>query len=444
LARFISQFVLALVFLGGLSAQQTTSPLPSLREQARIQQEWLKIRLDRVLPQVMREHKVQMWIVTMREYNEDPVFSSLVSATTFSARRRTIFVFNDLGPEKGLERLALGGSSQGGLYVAYRDTTLKNAELWGDTQWQVLSKVVREKDPKTIAVNISHTHAFSDGLSAGEWEQLQKALGPEYVKRVVRADRLALDYVAIRIPEMLPVYRVLMRNAHAIIAEAFSNRVITAGKTTTQDVVWWMRQKVLELGLGTWFQPSVDIQRKGADLSNTPDPVIQRGDVLHCDFGVTGMRLNTDTQHMGYVLMEGETDVPSRIRNTLARSNRLQDIHLDNMKIGLTGNEILGNILQQMRAEGIVGTVYSHPLGEHGHGAGAIIGLWDRQMGVPGRGDVPLLPDTWYSIELQATTPVTEWGNQLVRSAQEEDVVIGSDGSVQWILNRQSEFHVIR
>ncbi len=444
LARFISQFVLALVFLGALNAQQTTSPLPSLREQARIQQEWLKIRLDRVLPQVMREHKVQMWIVTMREYNEDPVFSSLVSATTFSARRRTILVFNDLGPEKGLERLALGGSSQGGLYVAYRDTTLKNAELWGETQWQVLTKVVRERDPKTIAVNISHTHAFSDGLSAGEWEQLQKALGPEYVKRVVRADRLALDYIAIRIPEMLPVYRELMKNAHAIIAEAFSNRVITAGKTTTQDVVWWMRQKVLELGLGTWFQPSVGIQRKGTDLSNSPDPVIQRGDVLHCDFGVTGMRLNTDTQHMGYVLMEGETDVPSGIRNTLARSNRLQDIHLDNMKIGLTGNEILGNILQQMRSEGIVGTVYSHPLGEHGHGAGAIIGLWDRQMGVPGRGDVPLRPDTWYSIELQATTPVTEWGNQLVRSAQEEDVVIGFEGSVQWILNRQSEFHVIR
>jgi hypothetical protein len=444
LARFISQFVLALVFLGGLNAQQTISPLPSLREQARIQQEWLKIRLDRVLPRVMREHKVQMWIITMREYNEDPVFSSLVSATTFSARRRTILVFNDFGPEKGLERLALGGSSQGGLYIAYRDSTLKNAELWGETQWQVLSKVVRERDPKTIAVNISHTHAFSDGLSAGEWEQLQKALGPEYVKRVVRADRLALDYIAIRIPEMLPVYRVLMRNAHTIIDEAFSNRVITAGKTTTQDVVWWMRQKLLELGLGTWFQPSVDVQRKGQDLSNSPDPVIQRGDVLHCDFGVTGMRLNTDTQHMGYVLMEGETDVPSGIRNTLARSNRLQDIHLDNMKIGLTGNEILGNILQQMRTEGIVGTVYSHPVGEHGHGAGAIIGLWDRQMGVPGRGDVPLLPDTWYSIELQATTPVTEWGNQPVRSAQEEDVVIGSDGSVQWILDRQSEFHVIR
>ena len=442
--RFFSQCVLPLVFLQALNAQQLTSPLPPLREQATIQQEWLKVRLERVLPQVMREHKVQMWIVTMREYNEDPVFSSLVSATTFSARRRTIYAFNDLGPEKGLERLALGGSSQGGLYVAYRDTTLKNAELWGDTQWLLLSKIVRERDPRTIAVNISHTHAFSDGLSTGEWEQLQQALGPEYSKRVVRAERVALDYIAIRIPEMLPVYKELMKTAHAIITEAFSNRVITPGKTTTQDVVWWMRQKVQEFGLGTWFQPSVDIQRRGADLSRDPNPVIQRGDVLHCDFGVTGMRLHTDTQHMGYVLTEGESDVPSGIKSILANSNRLQDILIQNMKTGLNGNRILANTLTQMRTEGINGTVYSHAIGEHGHGAGTIIGLWDRQMGVPGRGDVPLLQNTWYSIELQATTPVPEWNNQLVRSAQEEDVVIGADGSVQWILNRQSEFHIIR
>ncbi|MEK6756179.1 MAG: M24 family metallopeptidase, partial [Bacteroidota bacterium] len=311
-------------------------------------------------------------------------------------------------------------------------------------QWLLLSKIVRERDPRTIAVNISHTHAFSDGLSTGEWEQLQQALGPEYSKRVVRAERVALDYIAIRIPEMLPVYKELMKTAHAIITEAFSNRVITPGKTTTQDVVWWMRQKVQEFGLGTWFQPSVDIQRRGADLSRDPNPVIQRGDVLHCDFGVTGMRLHTDTQHMGYVLTEGESDVPSGIKSILANSNRLQDILLQNMKTGLNGNRILANTLTQMRTEGINGTVYSHAIGEHGHGAGTIIGLWDRQMGVPGRGDVPLLQNTWYSIELQATTPVPEWNNQLVRSAQEEDVVIGADGSVQWILNRQSEFHIIR
>jgi Xaa-Pro aminopeptidase len=436
--------LLCLFLFARTSAQENVVALPSLREQNAIQQEWLKIRLERVLPALMREHNVQMWIVPMREYNEDPVFSSLVSATTSSARRRTIFVFFDRGLEKGVERLALGGSSQGGLYAAYRDTTLKNAELWGDGQWKLLSKLVQERDPGTISVNISSTHAFSDGLSAGEWEQLQKALGPKYLTRVVRADRLPLDYIAIRAPEMLPTYTAMMKTAHAIIEQAFSNLVITPGKTTTQDVVWWMRQKVQQLGMTAWFQPSVDVQRRGKDLSASPDPVIERGDVLHCDFGTTALRLNTDTQHMAYVLNEGEADVPSGIKNALSRSNRLQDIVLKAMKVGRTGNQILAQSLDEMKANGIEGSVYSHPIGEHGHGAGSLIGLWDRQMGVPGRGDVPLLQNTWYSIELQASSPVPEWDNQVVRSAQEEDVVVGADGSVRWVLQRQKEFHLIR
>lgn len=444
LRAFLLFFNVLLFVRPALLAQEITSPVPSLREQARIQQQWLKIRLERFLPQVMRENKVNMWIVSMREYNEDPVFSSLVSATSFSARRRTIYVFCDRGPDKGVERLALGGSSQGGLYTAYRDTTLKNAELWGDAQWRLLTKLVEERDPGTIAVDISHTHAFSDGLSAGEWEQLQGALGPKYLPRVVRAERLPLDYITLRPPEMLAIYREMMKTVHAIIAEAFSNKVITPGKTTTQDVVWWLRQKVQDLGLTTWFQPSVDVQRQGADLSGEADPIIQRGDVLHCDFGTTAMRLNTDTQHMAYVLREGESDVPAGIKSTLTRSNRLQDIHLQNMKLGLTGNQVLSATLAQMRVEGIGGSVYSHPIGENGHGAGAVIGLWDRQMGVPGRGDVPLLANMWYSIELQATTPVPEWKNQPVRSAQEEDVVIRADGSVQWVYERQTEFHIVR
>jgi Xaa-Pro aminopeptidase len=425
-------------------SQEIRSPLPSLREQARIHQEWLKARVETVLPNLMRTHGVHMWIVSMREYNEDPVFSSLDSATTFAARRRTILVFYDRGPEKGIERLALGGSSQGGLYTAYRDTTVKNAELWGDIQWATLAKLVESRDPKTISVNISHTHAFSDGLSAGEWEQLQKALGPKYVQRVVRADRLPLDYIATRVPAMLPVYKEMMKTAHAIIGQAFSNQVITPGKTTTQDVVWWMRQKLQELGLTTWFQPSVDIQRQGKDMSSESDPVILRGDVLHCDFGITGMRLNTDTQHMGYVLREGETDVPSGLQHTLSRSNRLQDIVVEAIKIGRTGNEILAMALKKMKDEGIDGTVYCHPVGEHGHGAGPLIGLWDRQQGVPGRGDVPILPNTWHSIELQASSKVSEWGDQVVRSAQEEDVFIDESGNVEWVLGRQTKFHLVK
>ena len=429
--------------LTGLS-QELATPPPPLREQARIQQEWLRLRVERMLPKLMRENNVRMWIVPMREYNEDPVFSSLVSATTFAARRRTIYVFYDRGVEKGVERLALGGTSQGGLYVAYRDTTLGNAELWGKDQWRLLTRVVEERDPETIAVNISHTHAFSDGLSAGEWQQLQVALGERYTARVVPAERLALDLISLRVPEMMPVYQSMMKTVHAIIGEAFSNSVIIPGKTTTQDVVWWMRQKTQDLGYGTWFQPSVSIQRKGVDMANEADPIILRGDVLHCDFGITAMRLNTDTQHMGYVLREGEKDATADLKAILANSNRLQDILLENMKVGLTGNQILTNTLAQMQREGINGTVYTHPIGEHGHGAGPLIGLWDRQMGVPGRGDVPLLANTWFSIELQATAPVPEWGHQLVRSAQEEEGEITSDGNVRWVHKRQTQFHLVR
>lgn len=436
--------LLSLMMFGSVAvrAQEPSNPVPSLREQAVIQQQWLKARLEKVLPGLLREHGVQMWVVPMREYNEDPVFSSLVSATTFAARRRTIYVFFDRGAEKGIERLALGGSSQGGLYTAYRDTALQNAELWGKEQWNLLSKVIRERNPRTVAVNISHTHAFSDGLSAGEWEQLQEALGPDYLRRIVRAERLALDYIALRVPEMMPVYEKMMRTVHAVIGEAFSTKVIVPGKTRTGDVVWWMRQRTHDLGFGTWFQPSVDVQRKGDSLEE--NPVIQRGDVLHCDYGLTLMRLNTDTQHMGYVLREGESSVPEGLVQALKNSNRMQDLVLANMKVGKMGNEILLEILAQMKAEGIEGTLYTHPIGEHGHGAGPLIGLWDRQQGVPGRGDVPVLANTWFSVELQATTAVPEWNGQKVRSAQEEDVEVTSDGNVRWIHERQTRFHLIK
>ena len=425
-------------------------PLGSLREQAEVQQTWLRYRLDSVLPRLMRQYGVQMWIIPMREYNEDPVFWSLVSATTFAARRRTIYVFFDRGPGKGVERLALGGSSQGGLYQAVfaRDTidstTGRRPELVGQGQWDLLRRVVEERDPETIAVDISRTHAFSDGLSAGEWEQLQSALPPPYLGRVGRAENLALDYQAIRAPDMLPVYQRLMEVVWSVIDTAFSNAVIVPGQTTTDDVAWWMRQRVNDLGFGTWFHTDVDVQRRGVDLSDSGRVVIQRGDVLHCDFGITALGLNTDTQHMGYVLRVGEQDVPAGLKRALASSNRLQDLLLAEMRPGRSGNEVLAAARATMRTAGIDGTIYTHPIGDRGHGAGPLIGLWDHQEGVPGRGDVPLLAGTWFSIELQATTPLPEWNGQPVRSAQEEDAELGADGQMRWILRRQTEWHVVR
>jgi len=426
-------------------------PLGTLREQAAVQQAWLRYRLDSVLPRLMRQYHVAMWVVPMREYNEDPVFWSLVSATTFFARRRTIYVFSDRGPAGGgVERLALGGTSQGGLYDAYHaqetlDPSIgRRPELVGQAQWDLLRRVIEERDPLTIAVDMSTAHAFSDGLSAGEWEQLQAVLPERYRARIVRAERLPLEYQEIRAPAMLPVYRRLMTVVWGVIDTAFSNKVVTPGKTTTDDVAWWMRQRVNDLGFGTWFHTDVDVQRRGVDLADSGAVVIQRGDVLHCDFGITALGLNTDTQHMGYVLRPGERDVPAGLKQALQNSNRLQDILLAEMRPGRTGNDVLVAALAQMRAAGITGTIYSHPIGDRGHGAGPLIGLWDHQEGVPGRGDVPLVPSSWFSIELQATTPLPEWGNQPVRSAQEEDAELGADGQMRWILRRQTEFHVVK
>ncbi|HVG63649.1 MAG TPA: M24 family metallopeptidase [Hyalangium sp.] len=226
---------------------------------------------------------------------------------------------------------------------------------------------------------------------------------------------------------------------------AFSRAVITPGVTRTADVKWWMRQRLNDLGLDTWFQPSVSVQRQGATEEQLgEDPIIQRGDVLHCDFGITALRLNTDTQHMGYVLREGETDVPEGIKQALARSNRLQDLVVEELRPGRTGNEVLSTVLGRMRQEGIDGTVYSHPVGLNGHGAGSMVGLWDRQEGVPGNGDHIIIPSMWYSVELQATSPVPEWGGQRVRSAQEEDVIIDASGRVRWAFQRQAAFHLVR
>ncbi|MBA3889671.1 MAG: aminopeptidase P family protein [Gemmatimonadaceae bacterium] len=436
-------------------------PLGTLREQAALQQQWLARRLETVVPALMRKHGVDMWVIPMREYAEDPVFTSLVSPTTFAARRRTIYVFHDRcavaspAPSCDVERIALGGTSQGGVYQALSSDRVPDgpaggqaraqAELWGDEQWQALRRLVESRDPRVIAVNTSRVTAFSDGITAGELDALRESLGDALARRIRPAEALPLELIATRLPEEEATFERMNAIAWDIIAEAFSSRVVTPGVTRTDDVVWWMRQRLVELGLDTWFQPSVSVQRRGmTDQQVGANPVIERGDVLHCDFGVTALRLNTDTQHMGYVLRDGETEAPAGLRGALARSNRLQDIVVEELKVGRTGNEVLAASLARMRAEGIDGTVYSHPVGLHGHGAGPLIGRWDAQDGVPGRGDAYVLPSMWFSIELQATTPVPEWNGQRVRSAQEEDVIIGGEGLVRWAKGRQTDFHLVR
>jgi len=444
----------SLLGTGALSAQAPVRPFGTLREQAGTQQAWLGRRLETVLPALMRKYGVEMWVLPMREYNEDPAFFSMVSPTTFAARRRTIYVFFDRGPAAGVERLALGGSSQGGLYQVYRSQKAitgsggvagPNAELWGAQQWLLLRELIESRKPAKITVNTSETWAFADGLSSGERQGMLAALGPEWAGRIVPAEGLAVDFIATRLPEEEAFYRDLQKLVWKLIDEMYSNRTITPGVTRTSDLVWWWRQRVNDLGLGTWFQPSIEVQRKGvAAESLGDDPVIQRGDVLHCDVGITALRLNTDTQHMAYVLREGETEPPPGLARALRNSNRLQDLLFEELRTGRTGNQVLAAVLARMKGEGLDGTMYSHPIGMNGHGAGPLIGLWDYQEGVPGRGDHPVIPNMWFSSELQVTTPVPEWNNQPVRMAQEEDFFIGADGKARWVNQRQDRLWVVR
>jgi hypothetical protein len=454
-------FVALVIAASALPAQQPQRPFGTLREQADRQQRWLQYRLTNVLPALMRKHAIDMWVVPMREYNEDPVFSSLVSPTTFAARRRTIYVFFDKCAAGGaapngntgcVERIALGGTSQGGLYDAVRSTQVaaapvggQQAELWGDQQWTVLKDVIAKRNPKVIGIDVSRTFAFTDGLSAGELDGMSAALGPKWTARFRHAEGLPLELIATRSPDEEAFFTELTKLVHQLIGRMFSNEVIRPGVTRTSDLVWWWRQQVNDLGLGTWFQPSIEVQRKGATGEQLgDDPVIERGDVLHCDVGITAMRLNTDTQHDAYVLRDGETDVPAGLKKALANSNRFQDILMEEARPGRTGNEVLASSLAKLKAEGISGTLYSHPIGMHGHGAGPLIGLWDYQDGVPGRGDAKIIPSMWFSSELQATTPVPEWGGQPVRMAQEEDFYVGSDGKNRWAYKRQSDLHIVR
>ena len=424
---------LILALLPVLSGKEEMPSILSMQERNAVVNNWLKIRLETVLPELMRREKFDMWVVICREYNEDPVFYSLVPYNSFAARRLTMLVFYDRG-EKGVERLAVSRYGIGNFYEG----------VWQPEkieQWECLAKVIKERNPKRIGINESDTFAFGDGLSSSLKKKLLRILGPEYSSRLHSAEELAVGWLERRIPEELEVYPHIVAIAHQIITEAFSREVITPGVTTTQDVSWWIRERFRELRLGNWFHPSVSIQR--SEKSKNNGDIILRGDLLHCDIGITYLRLNTDTQEHAYVLREGESDAPHGLKEALKLGNRLQDILIGEFKEGRTGNEILAAALKKAKEAGLKASIYSHPLGFHGHAAGPTIGLWDNQVNVPGKGDYRLYYDTCYAIELNIRTNLAEWGGQEVRIALEQDGAFTRKG-VYFIDGRQTKLHIIK
>ena len=403
----------------------------------------LKDRFENLLPQLMDRTEFDMWILISREYNEDPVLKTMLPATWLNARRRTILVFYRDKAKNTIEKLAVARYNVG-----------KNIDSAWDKdkqpdQWEALIDIISKRDPKKIGINYSKDFGILDGIVKTDYEEFINVLPEEYKPRVSSAEKLAIAWVETRTEQEMEIYKELVKITHDIIDEAFSISVIQPETTTTDDVVWWLRQKVTDMGLKTWFHPTVDIQRSGEVLqnhivsfSNRPkDKVIRPGDLIHCDFGITYLRLHTDCQQHAYILRNEETSPPEFLTKAFADGNKVQDVFTSNFETGRTGNEILLKSLEQGKAEGLKPSIYTHPLGLYGHSAGPTIGMWDSQGGVPGTGDYPLYENTVYAIELNATVTLPEWKKD-IRIMLEEAGFWGASG-FKYVNERQTELITI-
>lgn len=414
----------------------------SERDRAEAVNRMLRDRLDNLLPRLMREQDLDMWVVINREYNEDPVYLTLVPEPAFAARRTTMLVFFDRGENEGVERLTVSRYGLGDHYQGAWDggTTQQ--------QWERLGEIIRERDPERIGVNTSTHWAVGDGLSSGLRRELEGVLG-DRSERLVSAERLCVRWLETRTEMELEIYPHIVQLARGVIAEAFSNRVITPGVTKAEDVRWWLRQRFTELGLPVWFQPYCNVQRAGAlrdpdaPFYGENDAIIQRGDVLHTDVGIRYLRLNTDTQEMAYVLRADEENVPEGLEQGMRIGNRWQDILCSNFRAGRTGNQILAATRELSESEGILCSVYTHPLGFFGHAPGPTIGMWDNQGPTPVRGDWKLHANTAYAIEGNIKVRVPEWNDQWVQIKLEQDAWFDGE-TVHYIGGRQTRWHVIR
>jgi hypothetical protein len=383
----------------------------SVKEQAIAINEVLTDRIENLLPKLMDEAKIDCWLIISREYNEDPILKTFLPAEWLSARRTTMLVFyrdkkNESIKSYAIARYQVGKSIQ----AAWNPEKEPN-------QWKALSKLIDSLNPSQIALNTSKDYGHADGLHFTEFKELENAMSSSQLNKIVSAEKLGVAWLETRTAKEMAFFPTLLSISHQIIKEGFSNRVIQPNTTSTNDLVWWFRQKVIDLGLSTWFHPSIEIQRR---ISNEKDAIIRPGDLLHVDFGISYLRLNSDVQEHAYVLLPNETKVPAELVEAFNKTNRLQDILTSNFKIGRTGNEILAASIQQAKAEGIQPSIYTHPIGFHGHAAGTTIGMWDMQQGVPGTGDYAMRKNTCYSIELNATHTIPGW-NKPVRIALEQN-----------------------
>ncbi|HEX6728443.1 MAG TPA: M24 family metallopeptidase [Pyrinomonadaceae bacterium] len=424
---------------------QTSKSLPkplALREQQTVREAWLKKRLDTMLLPMMRQQKIDMWIVTNEEFHADPVTAHIAPPLPYVGRR-DFFIFADRGGNN-LDRFAIVRYPEEHLKLFFEVLNPPGREI-GST----LRRIVEERNPKTIALNIGGMRGATDGLTHDAHKFLTETLGPNFSSRFVSAAPLIVEYMDTRLPEELEHYRTAVAITDVLTQRAFSNEVISPGKTTVGDVRWWFLQQVNNLGLDVWFQPDLRIQRHNREPGTTQQflsvaeeaAVIQRGDVIHIDCGVNYMGLSTDWQKMGYVLRPGEKDVPEGLKKALENTNRLQDALFAHIKPGVKGFEVYDATMADMKKLGIEAMIYSHSVGNQGHGLGASVDF--RRPSNAMSQEPPFREGSYTAIELNTSTPVPEWGGQKVTIMMEDDAYLTRDG-MKWFRPRQTKFYVIR
>jgi len=444
--------MVAVAFLWALprsSASLSVGDVPSvlsIRDRAALTLQITQKRLDVLLPKMMRETGFDMWIISGNEDNHDPIFETMMPYENWNPITQ-ILVFFDQGVEKGVERLNLSRTDTQGLFKNAWDAAAWDTQK-KESQWDCLGRIVRERDPKKIGINEGEVQWSAGGLTVVLKKRLVEAIGPKYVSRLQSAEPLATLWSETLLDEEIELMERAQAISHSIIVDMFSNEVATPGFTTTDDLRYYYWQRVSDLGLKVSFMPFVSIRGrhpKDIEKYGKDDKVIRPGDLVHCDVGLKYMRYNSDAQEMAYVLRSGESGVPEVFRKIMAEENRLQDIYCGEFKAGLTGNEMLGNILKKAKETGIPGPrVYSHSLGYFLHEPGPLIGLPWEQVNNAGRGDVKLVPNSCFTAEMSVTAAIPEWGEGKEFRLPLEQAVAFTENGISFLDGRQTKFHLIK
>lgn len=403
----------------------------SVAEQDKVKDLVLKERLE-LAKEMMCECGVEAWLVISREYNEDPLFHALTPSHYPTARRITILLLTCKDGNYGCYSLSM---PDGDLEKYYTRDWDRNTE----TQMEALTRVLYAIDPKNIAIDISDNFAYTDGLSAGLYRMLMKELPEDLTSRFISADEVGIRLLETRTPLEMELFPEVMDVAMEIIDSTFSEKMIIPGKTSCRDLMDYMEQEVKDRGMEYWFEPTIDLQRY--DGMHGDDCVIERGDLLHCDFGIRYLNLCTDTQRLCYVLKEDEEDIPKELKVALKRNNRFQDIVRENMKIGRSGNDVFEMSIAQGKEEGLRPILYTHPLGFHGHAAGPTIGLFSNQNRIPVKGDLLLHNNTGYALELSIVEYLEMYQRDTYIFTEESVVLV--DNEVSFLAQGRDTMYVV-